>query len=72
MGKLGKETIMKKKRKVGKIIKEDFYNFNLPDCYAKNLKLHKKRIQKEEQKKLKDEQEFFEWYENELKKYGYK
>ena len=65
---------MKKKRKGnrGKIIKEDFYRFNLPDCYTKNPELHEKRIQNEEKKKLKEDQEFFEWYENELKKYGYK
>lgn len=48
------------------------HKFRVPDAYLKNPKLWEARIKKEEDKKKKEETEFFEWYNKELKKYGYK
>jgi len=64
---------MRKKRNKRKIPYESgSYKFKVPECYEKNPKLWAIRIRKEDAKKKKEETEFFEWYNKELKKYGYK
>ena len=64
---------MKKKRNKRKIpYQSGCHIFKVPDCYEKNPKLWATRIRKEEAKKKKEESDFFEWYNKELKKYGYK
>ena len=46
--------------------------FKTPECYKNNPKLLEARAKKEDSKKKKEEAEFFEWYNKELKKYGYR
>lgn len=48
------------------------HKFRVPDAYLKNSKLWETRIKVEDTKKKKEEIEFFEWYNKELKKHGYK